>query len=131
MRILLSAAVMIFSISAFAQSPSNPALRSLIDKFNKDNPLSVELAVPPAESVLLAPSPEQPVYSHSLSSGAQVFLLPQDNMPCVVPNIVSNMPVIRGAVAKPGTPGAIPNAGYAPMVMAKPVVRRSAVIKKP
>lgn len=130
MRILLTAAVMMFSAGAFAQTPSNPALQSLMDKFNKDNPLSVELKVPPAEPIFLTSAPKRPVYSYRLSSEAQVFLLPQDNMPCVVPNIVSNMPVVRGAVIKQGTPGAMPNAGYSPMVMAKPVVKGDALIKK-
>ncbi|PZR28318.1 MAG: hypothetical protein DI535_06650 [Citrobacter freundii] len=130
MRILLSVAVMLFSASAFAQTTSNPALQSLIDKFNKDNPLNIELPVPPTDPVVLTTGPKQPVYSHTLPSGAPVFLLPQDNMPCVVPNSVSNMPVARGPVAKPGTPGAMPNAGYSPMVMAKPAVKSDALLKK-
>jgi hypothetical protein len=130
MRIVLSAAVMIFSISAFAQTPSNPALQSLMDKFNKDNPLSIELTVPPAEPMVLSTGPKQPVYSHPLSSDANVFLLPQDNMPCIVPNTASNMPVARGGITKPGTPGAMPNAGYSPMAMAKPAVKGKAVIEQ-
>jgi hypothetical protein len=131
MRILLTAAVMIFSISAFAQTPTNPALQSLMGKFNKENPLSAELMVPSTDPVVLNPAPKQPLYSHTLPSGAKVYTMPQDNMPCIVPDIVSNMPVLGGETVSPGKPGAIPNAGYAPMVMAKPVIMKKAVMRKP
>lgn len=127
MRILLTAAIMLFSSGIFAQAQSNPALQSLMDKFNKENPLNIELPAPPAE--VKEPMPKQPVYSHTLPSGASVYSLPQDNMPCLVPETVSKMPVVRGESAKPGA-GAMPNAGYGPMVMTKPATIRKIVTEK-
>lgn len=90
--------------------------------------MGVELTVPPA--TINVPMPKQPVYSHTLPSGSQVYSLPQDNMPCVVPReMVSNMPVIRGDLAHTG-PGTIPNAGYGPMVMMKQAIINKALMRK-
>jgi hypothetical protein len=44
------------------------------------------------------------------SAGATVYALPQDNMPCLVPNTatVAKMPVMRAPLANPGIPNAMP-----------------------
>jgi len=49
----------------------------------------------------------QPQFSHTLANGDNVYLLPQDHMPCVVPDMSQynyNMPVDRGKII-----GTIPN----------------------
>lgn len=68
--------------------------------------------IPPNNSLILD---LQGKYSHGLPNGDKVFLLPQDNMPCVVPgNQHQSMPNITGPkdkIVNPPNPGHIPNPG--------------------
>jgi len=114
MKILLISAGLIFSMSALAQTTSNPALQSLMNKFNQRNPGNFKVTAPSAGLKIAVPIEKQPAYSHTLPSGVIVYSLPQDNMPCIVPPTSGVMP-IAGVNVKAGQPGAIPNAGYAPM----------------
>jgi len=54
-------------------------------------------------------------YWYTLAGGDQVYRLPTDNMPCVVPgnNLIYSMPVLRNnqLQAEPGKAGSMPNPG--------------------
>ncbi len=50
-------------------------------------------------------------FSHTLPNGNKIYLLPQDNMPCVVPGMEEfNMPVVKAEIL----PYNIPNPAYPP-----------------
>jgi len=120
MRTLFIAAGIMLSIAAFAQAKTDTPLQSLLEKYSKKNPMDLSFAMPSPGTRQANSVPGQPVYSHKLPSGAEVYSLPQDNMPCIVPRTYSAMQVLPGVKINPDQPGAIPNAGYAPLVIPVP-----------
>lgn len=85
------------------------------DYFKKNTPKlkkDVSLSFPSAVE-LDKKMPMGMEYSHSLTSGTNVYTLPQDNMPCVVPDMKQfSMPNAgTGIKIKSNGPGAIPNPG--------------------
>lgn len=46
-------------------------------------------------NALIIPNEPQAQLMHSLPNGNKVYALPQDNMPCVVPQVLPSMPVAR------------------------------------
>jgi hypothetical protein len=98
-QVFLIAVVLSFS-AVVAQTPDN--IQDWLKKFK------------PKSSVLKSPLPftSAEVY-FALPKGNRMYALPQDNMPCIVPDMHQfNMPVAKGKTVfplSPSSPGAIPN----------------------
>jgi hypothetical protein len=116
MKKLLLMAGIITSGAAFAQkdNDNNITLFRFRQQENIDSfRIKLENLAPiPQENLV---SSLQGKYSHSLPNGNGVYLLPQDNMPCIVPGQQhSTMPNIAGPkdrIIPPPQPGHIPNPG--------------------
>jgi hypothetical protein len=110
MRSILLTLGIIGSLSVAAQDNNmvEDYFKKNVPKLKKDVSLSFPAAVDLAKKM-----PMGMEYSHSLASGTKVYTLPQDNMPCVVPDMNQfNMPNAgTGIKIKPHSPGAIPNPG--------------------
>jgi hypothetical protein len=117
MKSILTAAVLLIAYTAFAQQPQvpqpfkykSPYLRKLPPRGNDqyfdmrrgNAPLVLQTPAPPAGKLLT-----------TLPNGNKVYALPQDNMPCIVPNIQYTMPNGSGnQMLNQSQPGAIPNPG--------------------
>lgn len=59
-------------------------------------PLSKTDTVSRPFNALIIPNEPQAQLMHTLPNGNKVYALPQDNMPCVVPNVPPTMPVTGG-----------------------------------
>jgi hypothetical protein len=106
-------------IKIYAQQPKvgiNPTQKELLEKFLKDKMqegnIKSRYGATKIGSLkindLLVARTQQAKFSHKNQKGDLVFLLPQDQMPCIVPDILLynyNMPVIKGKLE-----GTIPNA---------------------
>ncbi|MEI9807486.1 MAG: hypothetical protein WDO16_06135 [Bacteroidota bacterium] len=112
-KIFLLAGIASFSVAA-AQNDQLPKVQAVPPK-PKENVSSV-----PKFYVI---TPKQQLIANAkllntLPNGNKVYALPQDNMPCVVPNVVEfNMPVVTPQKEEAYT---IPNPAYPPA--AKPAI---------
>ncbi len=84
MKFIFAFILLCMSYTVFAQQQPEVYKKSFLDSMMKK-----------ANLISTQNSP-QAKYSHTLSNGDAVYLLPQDNMPCIVPHTYSNMPVMRG-----------------------------------
>ena len=92
-------AAYLFSFYTLAAPISNPV--------NAQQSLQMDTLPPKPVSVEFSKSKPQAKLSHVLPNGNKVYILPQDNMPCIVPNMSYynyTMPIYKGK-----TLGRIPN----------------------
>lgn len=115
----------LFGIAAFSTASAQQKdvfdIMKHLDKMVKDKKFPQAIIKPPSKNypfinhLSQRPAPE---LSHILANGDKVFILSQDNMPCVVPGSTNtNMPNIAdpnryfdSPLFRKNLPGAIPNA---------------------
>ncbi len=80
--------------------------RSVFNKPKTKSPIKIK----PGISHFYAPVSPQAVLSHTLPNGNKVYLLPQDNMPCIMPDM-QQLPGIPNAFNGNTNENSIPNPG--------------------
>jgi hypothetical protein len=112
-KIIISTIFICSVIFINAQLKNNPTFNEYLQKKGIFSPGSPKLpskprilVTPGIERNLSTTSPLQEAKpSYTLENGSKVYLLPQDNMPCVVPDMSQfNMPVVKADLK-----GFIPN----------------------
>jgi hypothetical protein len=117
--IFLPVAIAAFSFAA-AQNNQQPSVTPKLN-FNPDQAPTLYVINPPQPQ--LAPNAR---LLNTLPNGNKVYALPQDNMPCVVPDITNyNMPVV-----KPDVTYTIPNPALPSPPTNKPVILTDEQLKK-
>ncbi len=107
-KLILLLLITPFVIKVSAQQPKiGIDLENKLKKYNLINPIDSLNNL--HNKKLYSPfSGAKAQFSHALANGDKVFLLPQDHMPCIVPDMSQyyfNMPVYKGKIN-----GTIPNA---------------------
>src|SRR5688572_29035821 len=136
MKAILTAAVILIAGSAFAQQDNNYS--DLLRRYK--NPELKKLERPKFDAQRnyrmpqfnMPPSPPQGELLSTLPNGNKVYALPQDNMPCVVPNMEGSVMPNAGSnnrVYRPSDPGAIPNPGAGIILI--PTTRKQKAAAKP
>jgi len=117
MKVLLIGIVLLACNSLLAQEmvPAFPKLpKRFVDKAKQQD---MGIAVPQAFNRYRAIQPgsgaEDGTMNQGLNNSRQVRILPQDGMPCIIPEAqFYQMPVVRPRLLKyPADPGSIPNRG--------------------
>jgi hypothetical protein len=123
-KIVLFFTVTGFTIAASAQQNDFFDIQKYLQKKRKENnpiiknPLLTKPSVPNTFTLFKLDNPtNQRKFSHTLSNGDKVYLLSQDNMACIIPDMKQfNMPNISAkhytfntSLLRKDAPGTIPN----------------------